>query len=168
MTKREHYFGAKRLAELQVLRDFQELPGQRQRQLLELLEEFLESRQELRKLQKSDIEQALKHLEKVTKELSAGQSGLKLKVTEVEESVLTFKTKPKGENWARFMGWLIPPNYRYVIGDILEDCAEMREAGCTERRIKFHLVYQLSSFRENHSSRLHQTNTISPLNFVHL
>jgi hypothetical protein len=28
------------------------------------------------------------------------------------------------------------------MGDILEDCAEMRQIGCTERRIKFHVVYQ--------------------------
>jgi hypothetical protein len=53
-----------------------------------------------------------------------------------------FRMESKGENWATSLGWLIPRKYRHVIGDILEDCAEMRQAGCTERRIKFHVVYQ--------------------------
>jgi hypothetical protein len=58
------------------------------------------------------------------------------------KALLTFKTRSKGEGWATTLGWFIPRKYRHVIGDILEDCAEMREAGCTERRIKFHVVYQ--------------------------
>lgn len=49
----------------------------------------------------------------------------------------------KCEGWATALGWFIPRKYRSdIIGDLLEDCAEMREAGCTERRIKFHVVYQ--------------------------
>ena len=56
--------------------------------------------------------------------------------------LLTFKRKSKGEDWATSLGWFIPRKYRHVIGDILEDCAEMRKAGCTERRIKFHVVFQ--------------------------
>ena len=64
------------------------------------------------------------------------QKGIQLK------DLLTFKTKSEGEDWATTLGWFIPRKYRHVIGDILEDCTEMREAGCTERRIKFHVVYQ--------------------------
>jgi hypothetical protein len=60
-----------------------------------------------------------------------------------DKVLLTFKANSKGESWLRSLGWFIPRKYRYeIIGDILEDCAEMREAGCTERRIKFHVVYQ--------------------------
>lgn len=55
---------------------------------------------------------------------------------------LTFKTKSKGEDWTTALDWFIPRKYRHVMGDILEDCAEMREAGCTERRIKLHVVCQ--------------------------
>ncbi len=58
------------------------------------------------------------------------------------KALLTLKTECTGEDWATGLGWFIPRKYRHVIGDILEDCAEMREAGCTERRIKFHVVYQ--------------------------
>ena len=59
------------------------------------------------------------------------------------DGMLTFEAKATGENWATAFGWFIPRKYRNdVIGDILEDCAEMREAGCTEGRIKFHVVYQ--------------------------
>lgn len=55
----------------------------------------------------------------------------------------TFETKSKGEKWAIALGWFIPRKYRNdIIGDILEDCAEMREVRCTERRIKFHVIYQ--------------------------
>jgi hypothetical protein len=51
--------------------------------------------------------------------------------------------KSKSENWATALGWFIPRKYRkFIIGDILEDCAEMQKCGCTEKRIKFHVVYQ--------------------------
>ena len=56
--------------------------------------------------------------------------------------LLNSKIKSQGEKWATTLGWFIPRKYRHVMGDILEDCAEMREAGCTEKRIKFHVVYQ--------------------------
>ncbi|MBN2592265.1 MAG: hypothetical protein JXA81_02070 [Sedimentisphaerales bacterium] len=57
--------------------------------------------------------------------------------------LLLLKPNYKGENWAVLFGWYIPRRYRNdIVGDILEDCAEMSEAGCTERRIKFHVVYQ--------------------------
>ncbi|MHC4564944.1 MAG: hypothetical protein ACYTE3_04215 [Planctomycetota bacterium] len=58
------------------------------------------------------------------------------------KDAFAFAARPTGERWAAALGWFIPRKYRHVIGDILEDCAEMREAGCTERRIKFHVVYQ--------------------------
>lgn len=60
----------------------------------------------------------------------------------LSKDLITFRTKPDSEDWAISLGWFIPRKYRHVIGDILEDCVEMREAGCTERRIKFHVVYQ--------------------------
>ena len=66
---------------------------------------------------------------------------LKLKVMQLKD-LMTFKSKSKGEDWTKSLGWFIPRKYRHVIGDILEDCAEMREAGCREKRIKLHVVYQ--------------------------
>ena len=66
---------------------------------------------------------------------------LKLKLAQIKAS-LTFESISSGGNWATSLGWFIPRKYRHVIGDILEDCAEMRAAGCSERRIKFHVVYQ--------------------------
>lgn len=63
-------------------------------------------------------------------------------ILEQVENPRTVNKKCKGENWIITLGWFIPRKYRHVIGDILEDCTEMREAGCTERRIKFHVVYQ--------------------------
>lgn len=60
-----------------------------------------------------------------------------------DKVLLTLKRKSKGEDWITSLGWFIPRKYRNdIIGDILEDCAEMREIGCTEERIKFHVVYQ--------------------------
>ena len=53
------------------------------------------------------------------------------------------RRQSKGEIWTRSLGWFIPRKYRnQIIGDILEDCAEMRQLGYTERRIKFQVVYQ--------------------------
>ena len=58
-------------------------------------------------------------------------------------AMLTFKTNSRGEDWATTLGWFIPRKYRNdIIGDILEDCAEMRDLKYTERRIRFHVVYQ--------------------------
>ena len=59
------------------------------------------------------------------------------------KALLTFETEAKGEAWVKSLGWFVPRKYRNdVVGDILEDCAEMREVGCKERRIKVHVVYQ--------------------------
>lgn len=56
---------------------------------------------------------------------------------------LIFTTRLKSESWAIALGWFIPRKYRkFIIGDILEDCVEMHKAGCTEKRIKFHVIYQ--------------------------
>ena len=53
------------------------------------------------------------------------------------------KTNSGGEDWAISLGWLIPRKYRAAfVGDILEDCADMREAGCAESHIKFQAVWQ--------------------------
>jgi hypothetical protein len=50
-------------------------------------------------------------------------------------------TKP--ENWAIALGWWIPRKYRDdLIGDILEDCYEMRALGKSNRRIRLHIIYQ--------------------------
>ena len=59
------------------------------------------------------------------------------------KALIICKTKTRGENWTKVLGWFIPRKHRnHIVGDILEDCDEMREAGCTEKRIKFHVVYQ--------------------------
>ena len=57
-------------------------------------------------------------------------------------AILRFNANASGENWTISLGWFFPRKYRHVIGDILEDCAEMRQLDYTERRIKFHVVYQ--------------------------
>lgn len=55
----------------------------------------------------------------------------------------TSETTYRGDSCVVLLGWFVPRQYRNtLIGDILEDCAEMREDGCTERRIKFHAIYQ--------------------------
>lgn len=80
---------------------------------------------------------------KVSHQLSMQyMADLDFKLAQIE-SPLTFVSISEGKNWATSLGWFIPRKYRNdIIGDILEDCAEMRENGCTERRIKFHVVYQ--------------------------
>ena len=51
--------------------------------------------------------------------------------------------KSAGEDLATSLSWLIPRKYRNdVIGDIMEDCADMRNANITEGRIKCHVLYQ--------------------------
>lgn len=58
---------------------------------------------------------------------------------------LHYKAGSKGEGWATSLGWFIPRKYRgAVLGDIMEDCVEMRDKGCTERRIKIHVIFQWS------------------------
>lgn len=53
------------------------------------------------------------------------------------------KRVSKGEDWIRSLGWFIPRKYRSdIVGDIVEDCGEMRGAGCKEWRVKIHVVYQ--------------------------
>jgi len=57
--------------------------------------------------------------------------------------LMIFKKDSKSEDLVIALGWWIPRKYRdELIGDILEDCAEMKKAGCTERRIRLHVVYQ--------------------------
>jgi hypothetical protein len=61
----------------------------------------------------------------------------------LHKGLLISKAKSTGESWAVGLGWFIPRKYRNeIIGDILEDCAEMRQTGRTESRVKFHVVYQ--------------------------
>ena len=49
----------------------------------------------------------------------------------------------KAEKWAIALGWWIPRKYRgAVVGDILEDCHEMREKGCGEWRIRIQVLWQ--------------------------
>ena len=49
----------------------------------------------------------------------------------------------KTEKWAIVLGWCLPQNHREAImGDILEDCHEMRERGLAERRILTHVLWQ--------------------------
>ena len=59
------------------------------------------------------------------------------------KALSNLKAGSKGEDWATFLGWFIPRKYRAaVLGDILEDCVEMRAKGCSERRIRLHVIYQ--------------------------
>jgi hypothetical protein len=69
------------------------------------------------------------------------------------KDIVTNKTHPyllglwtqekKAEKWAIALGWWIPRKYRgALVGDILEDCHEMREAGCSEWRIRVQAIWQ--------------------------
>ena len=54
-----------------------------------------------------------------------------------------FGPRNKGEKWAISLGWWIPRRYRGdIIGDILEDCSEMRDKGCGEWRIRIQVIWQ--------------------------
>jgi hypothetical protein len=47
------------------------------------------------------------------------------------------------ERWAVALGWWLPRKHREaIVGDILEDCHEMRENGLIERRIWTHVLWQ--------------------------
>jgi len=49
----------------------------------------------------------------------------------------------RADDWAIALGWWIPRRYRDdLVGDILEDCCEMRMLGKSDRRICVHVVYQ--------------------------
>lgn len=49
----------------------------------------------------------------------------------------------KAEKWAIALGWWIPRKYRgAIVGDILEDCHEMRESGRREWRIRIQVIWQ--------------------------
>ena len=49
------------------------------------------------------------------------------------------------EKWVIIFGWCLPRKYREAImGDIIEDCHEMRERGLAERRILTHVLWQWS------------------------
>jgi len=47
------------------------------------------------------------------------------------------------ETWIVALGWWIPRKYRAaIVGDILEDCHEMREKSCGECRIRIQVLWQ--------------------------
>jgi hypothetical protein len=108
---------------------------------------------ELRELQRK-WEREPRCMERVLRERRREQELLKQELLELVlvtrwvpkwmqlKAPLTFGAKSKGEDWTIALGWFIPRKYRHVIGDILEDCAEMRDLEYTERRIKFHVLYQ--------------------------
>ena len=51
--------------------------------------------------------------------------------------------KGQGEDWAILLGRLIPSKYRNaIVGDVLEDCGVMRDAGRTERHITIRVLWQ--------------------------
>lgn len=116
------------------------LMGQRQKWLTEIQRVLREGGKESRELRWKLLEQEVK-LSQLKRQLKLLEER-KLKWMQLK-FMLALKTKSKGGNWFAALGWFIPRKYRNdIIGDILEDCAEMREAGCTERQIKFHVVYQ--------------------------
>ncbi len=54
-----------------------------------------------------------------------------------------FRPGKMAEKWAIALGWWIPRKYRgAIVGDILEDCHEMRETGCREWRIRIQVIWQ--------------------------
>lgn len=54
-----------------------------------------------------------------------------------------WSTQKKSEKWAVALGWWIPRKHRGpIVGDILEDCHEMRELGCGEWRIFIQVIWQ--------------------------
>lgn len=54
-----------------------------------------------------------------------------------------FRLGKKAEKWTIALGWWIPRKYRgAIVGDILEDCHEMRETGCGEWRIRIQVIWQ--------------------------
>ena len=124
-----------------------ELPEQHELRVLRALQELLEN-STFQLFYPADrfpelnnyLVQALMQLQKQKWKVIPVVSVLKLSQI---EAPLAFESISKGHNWAASLGWFIPRKYRSdIIGDILEDCVEMRKAGCTERRIKFHVVYQ--------------------------
>lgn len=47
------------------------------------------------------------------------------------------------DKWPIVLGWCFPREHREaLVGDILEDCNEMRERGLAERRIQTHVLWQ--------------------------
>jgi len=54
-----------------------------------------------------------------------------------------FTPANKAENWAIALGWWIPRRHRAdIIGDIIQDCSEMRDKGCSEWRIRIQVIWQ--------------------------
>lgn len=49
------------------------------------------------------------------------------------------------EKWTTVLGWCLPRKHREaIVGDILEDCQEMRANGLKERSIRNHAFWQLA------------------------
>jgi hypothetical protein len=58
-------------------------------------------------------------------------------------SEVDLETFKKPEKWAVALGWWIPRKYRGpIVGDILEDCHEMRDKSCGELRIRIQVLWQ--------------------------
>ena len=52
---------------------------------------------------------------------------------------------PNGENLLKSWSYWIPRTYREaIVGDILEDCHELRALGKSEWRIRIHIIWQLA------------------------
>ncbi len=126
------------------LQNVQELEPEEQkrlRTLQELLEPLDQSQFELfyPKLRFPELYHELRHILSQMESLRTYKYFVQGTETKAK---LESEVKSKNEQLGITLGWFIPRKYRHVIGDILEDCAEMREGGCTDRRIKFHVVYQ--------------------------
>lgn len=69
-------------------------------------------------------------------------AGLRSRLREVQGKTRT-RGKARAEDVAIGLGWWIPRKYRDdLVGDILEDCSEMRMLSMGERRIVVHVAYQ--------------------------
>jgi hypothetical protein len=126
---------------LQNLKELEPQEQQRLRDLQELLEPLEQAGFELH-YPRSHFPELYHELGHVLSQMELWGTAKVLNRETEPKAKLASEVKSKSEKWGVTLGWFIPRKYRHVIGDILEDCAEMREAGCTERRIKFHVVYQ--------------------------
>ena len=47
------------------------------------------------------------------------------------------------EKWVVVLGWFLPRKHREaILGDIIEDCHEMKEKGLNKRRLRNHVLWQ--------------------------
>ncbi len=80
----------------------------------------------------------------ITKEIIRQVCNNNIVIDNVRSSLFgILNSENKAEKWAIALGWWIPRKFRGpLIGDILEDCYEMRNVGCSELRIRTQVLWQ--------------------------